>query len=244
MIKKKLTEKEYYLSNMSMFMKESFGVTEQMEIFLDWLKSVDNISEVLIECYDIWKEEYKHDLRRKILSSADFKPLDNLASLMGIQRDTKITWYTDALPSPIRHEETLHFSNNDLIDLIKIHIIQNNYKGTTQELTELYKEKLKYSIYFVPSFENSSSTMYKSAYCDVYLEKTKTNGEEISLNIQKMFKYSDLLLRSLGIEYNALFVDSISNILRLDFQYTDPDQFALYSNDFKPTNPDALIVLG
>ena len=111
MLKEKLTNKEYYLSNMSMFLKESFGVVEQMEILLDWLKSVDNIADVFMNCYDIWNESYKHDLKRKVLSTEEFKPLDNLASLMGIQRDTKIIWYEDVLPEPIKHEEILHFSN-------------------------------------------------------------------------------------------------------------------------------------
>ena len=78
MLKEKLTEKKYYLDNMSMFLKESYGIEEQLNMFVDWLKSMDNLADVSISCLDIWNPEYKNDLKRKISNDEDFKPLDNL----------------------------------------------------------------------------------------------------------------------------------------------------------------------
>lgn len=239
MLKEKLTEKKYYLDNMSMFLKESYGIEEQLNMFVDWLKSMDNLADVSISCLDIWNPEYKNDLKRKISNDEDFKPLDNLASLIGISRETKISYYVEGETEPVY--EILHFSNDDLIDLIIINIIQNNYKGTTKELIDLYQKKLKYNIYIVPSLKNL--TAYNSAYCDVYLEVTRSDGTTISENIQKMFKYSNLFLRSLGIEYNALLTTDISNILRLDTTYSGT-QYAVYPDDFIPSDDDRLVVLG
>lgn len=239
MLKEKLTEKKYYLDNMSMFLKESYGIEEQLNMFVDWLKSMDNLADVSISCLDIWNPNYKNDLKRKISNDEDFKPLDNLASLIGISRETKISYYDKEKKEKVY--EILHFSNDDLIDLIIINIIQNNYKGTTKELIDLYQKKLKYNIYIVPSLKNL--TAYNSAYCDVYLEVTRSDGTTISENIQKMFKYSNLFLRSLGIEYNALLTTDISNILRLDTTYSGT-QYAVYPDDFIPSDDDRLVVLG
>lgn len=239
MLKEKLTEKKYYLDNMSMFLKESYGIEEQLNMFVDWLKSMDNLADVSISCLDIWNPNYKNDLKRKISNDEDFKPLDNLASLIGISRETKISYYDKEKKEKVY--EILHFSNDDLIDLIIINIIQNNYKGTTKELIDLYQKKLKYNIYIVPSLKNL--TTYNSAYCDVYLEVTRSDGTTISENIQKMFKYSNLFLRSLGIEYNALLTTDISSILRLDTTYSGT-QYAVYPDDFIPSDDDRLVVLG
>lgn len=239
MLKEKLTEKKYYLDNMSMFLKESYGIEEQLNMFVEWLKSMDNLADVSISCLDIWNPNYKNDLKRKISNDEDFKPLDNLASLIGISRETKISYYDKEKKEKVY--EILHFSNDDLIDLIIINIIQNNYKGTTKELIDLYQKKLKYNIYIVPSLKNL--TAYNSAYCDVYLEVTRSDGTTISENIQKMFKYSNLFLRSLGIEYNALLTTDISNILRLDTTYSGT-QYAVYPDDFIPSDDDRLVVLG
>lgn len=240
MLKEKLTNKKYYLDNMSMFLKESYGVEEQLDMFVDWLKSMDNLADVSISCLNIWNPKYKNDLKRKISNDEDFKPLDNLASLIGISRETKIYYYVEGETKPVY--EILHFSNDDLIDLIKINIIQNNYKGTTKELIDLYQNKLNYNIWIVPSLK--TNTMYKSAYCDVYLEVYKRDGTLISENIQKMFKYSNLFLRSLGIEYNALLTTDISNILKLDTVYNDETKYAVYPDNFTPSDTDNVIVLG
>lgn len=239
MLKEKLTEKKYYLDNMSMFLKESYGVEEQLNMFVDWLKSMDNLADVSISCLDIWNPKYKNDLKRKISNDEDFKPLDNLASLIGISRETKISYYDKEKKEKVY--EILHFSNDDLIDLIIINIIQNNYKGTTKELVDLYQNKLNYNIYITPSLKNF--TAYNSAYCDVYLEVTRSDGTTISENIQKMFKYSNLFLRSLGIEYNALLTTDMSNILRLDTIYSGT-QYAVYPDDFISSDDDLLVVLG
>ncbi len=245
MLNKKLTTKEYYLSKLSMFLKESYGVTAQMELLVEWIQSVDNLSDVSLSCYDIWNKNYKEDLKRIVPNNEDFKPLDNLAELFGFQRYMKLNYFDQVAQKDV--SEVLHFSNDDLIDLIKIKVIQNNYQGTLQELIDLYAEKLDYTIYISLAKNPANVTRYRSAFCIVYLEEKKKNGETISENLKKMFSYSDLFLQSLGIEYDLLLTSSISNILVLDKIYPNDDtQWALYSDD--PNAPsyykNGIIVLG
>lgn len=232
MLKEKLTQREYYLNKLSMFLKESYGITAQMDVLVNWVQSVDNFSDISLACYDIWNENYKKDLQRMVPNNEDFKPLDNLAELFGFQRYMKLSYHDELTDTDV--SENLHFSNNDLVDLIKVKIIQNNYQGTLQELVDLYAEKLGYTLYISLSKDTRYSTRYLSAYCLVYLEEKKIDGEIISENLKKMFKYSELFLKSLGIEYGLLLTSSISNILVLDKIYpTDEEnnQWALYSEN-------------
>lgn len=252
MIKKKLTQEDYYLSKLSMFMRETFGMTEQTQIFVDWIKSLDNFADISLNSYYIWNQDYKEELKKIVLSNEDFKPLDNLASLFGFKRDIRITVsktdYSHVPPTVTIEQENLHLSNEDMIDIIKIKIIQNNYKGTLQELINLYHDKLGYTIYIALTRKEGSISIYDSAHCQVYLEtlynphpeKENSTLVELSQNIQKLFKWSDLFLKSMGIEYEALLTTDIRRILVLDYEYSG-NQWAIY-DDNTPWDEDAIVL--
>ena len=165
-------------------------------------------------------------------SYKEFKILDIIASMVGCSREYKI-FIPNILNSKAGKYETFRLSNVDLLDVIKINIIKNNYKGTLQELIDIYKEKLNYSIYIsqIPDSENTSPKE-RSAACNIYLEEVNSeNGEAISNYILKLFKYSDLFIESVGVTYNKAIITEIDTLLTLDKEYTKEGQMALYYSD-------------
>ena len=166
-----------------------------------------------------------------------FKMLDIIASIVGCSRNNNII-----IDGKV---ETLKpLSNEDLLDLIKIKLIQNNYKGTTKEILDLYKEKLNYNIFIVLDKGNTTATEhdYHSAYCKVYLEDfymdEKGNTQYLSDNIKKLFKYSDLFIQSMGITYDFVCISDIDNLLILDRDYTEKNEWAVYHFD-SPSEEEA-----
>ena len=158
----------------------------------------------------------------------DFKALDVIASIVGCSRKNKIIYEKDDKLV----EEMIDLSNEDLLDLIKIKIIQNNYKGTLREIIDLYKEKLYYQIFIslIPISTDENNPSYKSAACNVYLTPKKSvDNEVISENMQKLFLYSDIFIESLGIAYNRTIVPDIDNILWLNRDYSFKNEKAIYS---------------
>ena len=181
------------------------------------------------------KEDSEYESQNTIVEEygdgKDFKSLDIIASIVGCSRLNKIKYEEEGQ----KKEELIDLSNEDLLDLIKIKIIQNNYTGTLRELVELYKIKLNYKIYISLVQETFGETpSYRSAACNVYLEEVKDiNNEIISPNMQKLFLYSDMFIESLGIEYNKTVVPNIDNLLWLDRDYAFKNEMALYDVQYK-----------
>ena len=68
MIKEKLLDKNYYLSKLSMFMKESYGIEGNVDLMLDWMKSINSASVYITNVLDIWNPNYKNDMISKFKS--------------------------------------------------------------------------------------------------------------------------------------------------------------------------------
>ena len=242
MIKPEILNYEYYISKLSMFMRDSYGIKEQLAIFVDWLKSIDNFSEVIANTIDIWNEEYASEMEKYDKKGEQFKPLDYIANIVGCSRVNKIYVSKDLdgtqYDPPI--EKILTLNNSELLDLIKIKIVQNNYTGSKKELRDLYQNKLDYKL-IIGLTSDTSGASYQSATCLVYLDDNKTTDEHepISDNIKYLFKYSDLFIKSLGIDYQMALVTDLDQILKLDTTY-DGQLYALYPDeeDYPVQQPD------
>ncbi len=231
MIKPEILNYEYYISKLSMFMRDSYGIKEQLAIFVDWLKSIDNLSEVIANTLDIWNDEYASEMEKYDEKDEQFEPLDHIASIVGCSRVNKIYVSKDLdgtqYEKPI--EKIITLNNSELLDLIKIKIVQNNYTGSKKELRDLYQKKLDYKL-IIGLTPNTTGTDYQSATCLVYLDDNKISGKPISNNIKYLFKYSDLFIKSLGIDYQMALVTDLNQILKLDKEYEEP-LYALYPDD-------------
>ena len=178
------------------------------------------------------------------INAKDFLFLDVIANIVGCSRNNVIKqstfnqinkkWYTTYIKvDPL--------SNEDLLDLIKIKIIQNNYQGTMEELIDLYENKLKYSLYIcLESDNNQEEASYRPASCIVYLADFKTDGELITKSMRELFRYSDLFIQSMGISYNKALVSDLDSLLILDKDYGYKGQKAIYGlGEVSENDPDA-----
>ena len=230
-----LLTKKYYLDHMSMFLKGGYGIEEHTELFLEYIQSLNNMCDYQINVLDIWNENYISDLKKMYnengLSTNDeysgespyevleppFEPLDAIAAIVGCKRENV---YYETIQEqgeePRKEYKIVRLSNKDLLELIKISIVQNNYKGTYEEIYNLYREKLGYIIY--PTLVKSSfaNQTYLSATAKIYINNKKVDGTTVSEALKNLFTYSDLFVKSMGIAYDVMFVDSIENIFTLD----------------------------
>lgn len=156
------------------------------------------------------------------------------------------------IPSKLK-KEIVTLNNEELLELIKVKILQNNYDGSLEAIRDLYINKLRYNIYYSLIPNAVGNTEYQSASCNIYLDDNKipkegqSVGEPISENIKKIFKYSDFFIESLGIVYNKLLITDIDRLLILNRDYgeeyhDDPDKKALYDDNY--VQNDNSIVLG
>ncbi len=266
MLNENLLSEKYYLSKLSMFMKESYGFTDShFKIMLDHIRTLDSMCDYVINVLDIWnifnkdkgEDYYREQLLETFKKKGDpeyeeFKPLDVIASIVGCSR---VNTYEDGTGV-----HSVRLSNVDLLDLIKIRVVQNSYKGTFEQLFDLYKNKLGIEFYMLlipdPNNEDAYIPANAAVYISRYYEderKIQTedtefeNGKKyyvksdntyteytgsrdgnpkalglyerelrLSKDLQNLYKYSDLFIRSLGITYQISIIDSMDDIFTLN----------------------------
>ena len=242
MIKDKLLQKEYYIDKLSMFMRESYGIIPQIEIFVDWLNSMNATADVIASLLDIWNEDYLLSVKEICPNDEPFLPLDMIASLVGCSR-RNVVMVPDTNNDPITYnKEILELNNEELLELIKVKIVQNNYDGSLKSIIDLYKNKLNYNIFYTLS-KCEGTSRYAPASCNVFIDDQKTDGvTPVSENIKKIFKYSDFFIQSLGIVYDKKMISDIDTLLILDKDYTNEGEYAIYPDDY--VQDENSIVLG
>ena len=262
MIKKELLDANYYINKLSMFMRESYGIIPQINILIDWMNSVDKTSDLIASMLDIWNEDYL-TMVEEICGTGEnekpFLPLDVIASIVGCSRENIVEIPIES-ESEEENEENLNetkkeiitLNNEELLELIKIKILQNNYDGSLEAIKDLYINKLRYNIYYSLIPDVAGNSKYQSASCNIYLDDNKIPeegqiiGEPISENIKKIFKYSDFFIESLGIVYNKLLITDIDKLLILNLDYgtkyhDDPNKKALYDENYVQ-NEDRIVL--
>ena len=238
MIDELLLNKDYYIKHISMFLRDGYGIAGNlkgekgdfivdghMDIFLEYIQSLNNLCDYQINVLDIWNKDYIKDLKEMyrengISEDTPFEPLDKIAEIVGCKRINSFEKPTSVGGTA---PETIVLNNEELLELIKISIVQNNYKGTFEELESLYEEKLGYKFYATLVTEAYGSNAYKPAWVNVYIGNVKNDGTRISNNLKELYLYNDLFIRSLGIQYQVLFVDYLDDVFTLDEDQLDDE---------------------
>ena len=178
MIRKDLLDFQYYLNRLSMFMKESYGIAEQNEIFYRQLYQVNTQFDKFFKNLDIWGND-------EIPSEA----LDLIGSIFGCYRNFTIKLNDSYVQ--------IDLDDNDFILYIKCQIVKQNFKGTNEELIKLYTTYNKEGLLKL-QFDYILLATVGSLNCRIYF----SNFNDFSSNIQNLFDAGYLTIESMGINYD------------------------------------------
>ena len=204
LIKDKLLKSDYYKNQLTLLLRNSYGVPEQIDLYTEILnmfnqKSLDLFNLLGIGIKDEKIEDHYHwhinideinELSKKEYD--DYKHsdlLDRIAEIVGCSR------YYSFLNEPL--------DNIELYILIYFKIKQNNFLGTNKEMEDIYKEifnRVNYTdiiISYITSKDEAST-------CFIILNCDKVSHP----NIVKLFEHDMLVLKSVGIKYQKLVLEN------------------------------------
>lgn len=232
--KKELLNANWYLNHMSMFLKESYGIKEQYQWFVDQLNSIDFVADNMLNVLDLynvlwnknnpWKMRIKFDDEteenvtfysyEELVNYFDEKNiklgfLDVIANLNDIDRQFIYTYNDVENDVPVTKKEVITLNNRDLYRYILISIAKNNYDGTFEMIKNTYnkvfgEEKVIYLT------DNTSGTKLN---VNIYI---LADADELNSDIIKAFKSDLFIIKSMGITYNLKLLNSSSEIFKLD----------------------------
>lgn len=200
LIPKRLLNSDYYKDQLTLLLKGSFGVPEQIDLFTDILnvhhtRALDLFS--LLGVYDKDKEKWRINIEKINKIDKEGKEsdlLDKLAEIVGCSR------YYSFLDTPL--------NNSDLYKLICFRIAKNNFLGTYSELSDIYND------IFGEGFIDYYTSKDENATCTIVLIKDNIaddSGEILDdyKNLYQLFTHDYLEIKSMGIKYNK--IESFSN---------------------------------
>lgn len=169
-----LKRKEYYLSKLSMFARNSYGIEEQFDLFWKILTDLDSsIDDVFLALSMSF--EYVEDMTDTI---------DKLAELTGTKRMLDVSY----LIAGSKTRFTLNLSNKELLRLIQTRILQNNYNGTFEEFVSNYQ---RIGLQVLASDTSQSATV----------AVTLNVSDALTDNDKHLFLSGHYTIRSMGIIY-------------------------------------------
>ena len=191
MLDEKLLSKDYYMSKLSMFMQQSYGIDGQIAYFTEFIQDIDTVCDWIASIYnlDSLEELIKTDPFSE--DGYECEPLETVADIMNISRS--VTIVVDNV------NETLKLNNLELLLYIKFMILKSNFNGTRKSLMELYNDTLSSNgeegILMLTDPHNPLT-------CNLWLN---TNSSYLidhkADNFIKLFLYSDIFIESLGVKY-------------------------------------------
>lgn len=261
MLKENLLSKDFYLDKMSMFLKDSFGMIDREEVYRLVLNNVNDVSDDLISHYDIYNILYTEDYfernvpegmtAEEYANSTKDEILDRIAAIFGIQRTFNISYagqsyqghYYGTIGETVT--KTLTLTNRELLVYIKVVITKLNYRGTAQEIVELYNDDGNKDLQNLQIFYSWGSS---PLVCNVYLcNFNEISRDNYDSHLVELFLSDLLLVESLGVQYNKILTQVMFTAVfdvepdLANYKYIfDPDftnqnqptfQYAIFSDD-------------
>lgn len=191
MISKKLLNWQYYYTKLPLYIRNDFGIPEQFKMIHELICKLDSVEDEILNCFNLMQYNYENKVIAKYdnINGYDFKLLDIIASIYGINRYMNVSYYSNIENTDIN--KSLKLTNKELYLLIKSRIIQNNYDGSYQQALEYYND-IDLPIYM---FTDQMSPLH----CQLYLglnDNIKNNE-----NMRTLFLANILTLKSVGIVY-------------------------------------------
>ena len=210
MIRKDLLDFQTYLNRLSLFMRQSSGIKEHIEIFYRQLYQVNKCFDELMEYLNIFNSNTK----------ISTNVLDNIGSIFGCYRKFTVTYDNTY--------KEVDLNDDDFIVYIKCQIVRQNFKGTNEDLEKLYSLNSDKSI-------TPLSLIYimreNSLDCSIYF----SNYNAFSDDIQTLFLAGYLTIESMGINYYRN-LSNVTNIAMFasDDLGSDAPNFYKFSTDDNP----------
>lgn len=205
MIRKDLLDLEYYLNRLSKFMKESYGINEQVETFYSLLAQVNS-----------YYDDFYNQLNFMKTSNPEGALLDLIGAIFGCRRNFNIPIYDPDHPLTIIGYTEVNLNDSEFLTYIKTQLIKQNFDGRRETLQKLYATYI----------DGQLSTDHLLDLIFIYLPdgdsgncKILWNTNESPLgNLGKLFINGYLTIESLGINYTR----EITNVENLAYYFDQP----------------------
>lgn len=187
MIREDLLDFQYYLDRLSKFIKESYGIDQQMELFQNLLVQMNRFYDEVFSQIDIFHN-----------NTISGELLDHVGAIFGCQRKFTIATHNPVTPSIIDNYLYINLNDHDFLTYIKTQIIKQNFDGRRETLQKLYSTyingKIQYGILrdlrFVYILDRESGR------CVIYWDEN-----DPSEDLYNLFVAGYLTIESMGIQY-------------------------------------------
>lgn len=200
LIPSRLLTNEYYLQQLTMMLRQSYGIPEQIDLFV---RTLNVLNKRILDLYNLTYVEDDYEGGHinidaiNELSTTQSDLLDKLAEIVGCSR------YYSFLETPL--------NNNELYVLIKFRILQNNFKGTYEEIKAIYEACFDDSVEF-PDFSIDYYTDTTNPLtCMIVLDLSNIIDDEGNIldeykNLYALYMHDMLEVKSLGVRYTKMAV--------------------------------------
>nr|DAD96455.1 MAG TPA: hypothetical protein [Myoviridae sp. ctj3P51] len=228
MLRKELLDYNFYRRSLSLFMKNSPGIREQIDTWTGILNNVDTCAENIVSLFDIfyYKSSTDNYLTKHNFDASNTKLnfLDKLCEIYGISRTIVLTEIynqnKEELPPESQKLIQITLNDKELLLLLEATVKKYNFNGTREGLREIYQGApiFKYDKYLeitnpeitaylkhikTESFLTKLGIMYidnstAPAACVIALTG---DIKTLSVNIINLFLNGFLTIESMGIMY-------------------------------------------
>lgn len=202
LVKDKLLKYDYYLNQLGLLLKMSYGVPEELKVEVNIAKSISDFFDELFDLLGYSKLENNEnnvflDINKiNDMSTTESDLLDKIAEIVGGARNSRITYEFNG----VSYTEDITLNNNELLTYIYTQVIRNNYLGTRKEINNLYNK-----LTAISGIELSVMTQENgdSGYAIIHMNSNHAeSGQSELTNLEKMFLAGKFTLESLGISYS------------------------------------------
>ena len=198
MINEKTLQWNYYVKKLPLYLQNSYGFSEHFRNLFQIMLDTNRTATDLLRALDLTAPGYYANLDvsknpeepEVLISSVDYTYdlLDKMAALYNVNRYFDVD-YVDISNQKIH--ASLKLNNGELLKLILVKVVQNNYLGTYEDIRKLYN-LIELPIYIYNNELDSGN---------VYLIFDSRYEEAYTPNIKHMFFANLLSIKSLGIKY-------------------------------------------
>lgn len=194
---------QHYRDLIPLYLQNSHGFEEHFKILHDLLLGVGTASDGMLNLFDIFNEDFLEfiasledaDIPDPVVEPSDRYGrksdfLDKLAALFGVTRSFSVV--VDGVT------KDLTLNNYELLLLIKMQIVRNDFNGSYEQLKKFYSDAGMNVI----AIEDPSVP----ASCSMYLVLTASD-REYSQNVKDMWEAGLLFIKSMGISYVTDYYD-------------------------------------